>query len=1582
MRLGTQSFRLVGHKGFRVSAVAFAYSPNGKLVAALGNDGSVSLFEASNGRRLRLLGEPGVGGTSVAFSADGKKLVIGGRSSSFWNIETGKQIFIRPASLQFNEIPQLVLSPDGKRMALGGGPVYIRDTATQKDLHTLQRKERGQCWSILFSGDGKTLITGWEGFPHEICFWDVMTGKQIRSIKGVGDKFHAAYLALSPDGRFLATGGERIRLWDTATGKEIRVMDGPGFRIGFSPDGRTLFSCYVPGVVLYETSTGKKRMELKGFAKRTTFAFSPDGRRVLMNDEEGGIHFMDWAKGKEISPPPGHEGPVLQVIPSPDNKLLTLGLNKLIIWDLATGKEVRHYQSSQNWTGPVAVSPDGKTLALGGEDIRLQELVTGREIIRLNTAGRAKAMTFSPDGKWLVTNDGEIYAVPSGKIHRRIATMGLPPVAFSPDGRFFASAGTQLWDPVAGKLIHHIKDNSQESLLFTPDSKSLLLGQHEVRIYDTKTGKMRSNIKTSSTCPLALAPDGRLLAGAKDADVVLWNLASGEEVLRLKGHGARVLSVAFGLDGKTLFSGSGDTTCLVWDLPALELPVGQRPFAALPTEQALARLRIGDKKILVEALDHPEPDVRSKAVWELAMLAAKDRSLLAILTRALADKDDNVRKSAVFALQKIGKLDEGAVPHLIQALKKASSDDIVFPIVDMLGFFGPKAREALPVLVVKLQERNLGRHNSWRDLQSILTLLRKIDPEAKDIPTPALLVAREIGTDEMQKWARRMLVQKEPALARGEISKDSLQRLHQAMMLHVKENGALPAPAIYSKDGRPLLSWRVALLPYLGQEKLYQRFRRDENWDSPHNRELLHLMPKVFAPAEGLCPEPHSTFFKVFTGPGTLFQGQKGITGAQIQNPAAILIVEAGKAVPWTKPGDVGYSPDQPLSVSGPFPDRVHVCLYPGDVRTLKSPLTGGPLQGLVDRTFRGVHPFFEMLLDFWAPAPAPSGKRQPPPFDRQGDPLPTGAVARLGTSRLRHPESISSLAFSPDSKRLASGGGGIVRVWDAGSAKEILRFSGAKRNYAPLVFAPDGKAVVGIDQDQAVCFWDASTGKVMRRVIGKKGLTTVNFALSPDGKYLAINSGNVTLWLADSATGKDISPPGLSGAGGYLHFSRDGQRLFAGRVIWDLKNQKAVHLETKEFVSSAALSSDGKYLATGHGDPFGLKNGKFRFRGSVRLWDAATGKFLRQLGADQAFVRGVRFSPDDKILAVAGQDPTVRLLNLETGKEVGRLPSFFFSIHQLAFSPDAKLLAASDQGNKILIWNLNTRELLHQEGSINAVRYSPDGKQMALARDNAVWLVETGSGKEVGRLQGHQGRILGLAYSPDGKMLASAGSYADGTTRLWDLATEKEIRCFKDHGGVAAFSPNGKFLASGRQPLRLREATTGKELATFDHFDVRGLAFAADSKLLAVGYDAFHSRIYEVPSGASLCRFGLPKVNASTSCLALDFSPRVNTLAFIQAQDGLHFLEIEPGNGKRSLHQGIGLSGSALCYSPDGKILAVGKKDGTTLLHDLTSKRELARYEAPHQGEVVAIAFSPDGAHLTSVYSNGTALIWRKHKK
>jgi hypothetical protein len=120
-------------------------------------------------------------------------------------------------------------------------------------------------------------------------------------------------------------------------------------------------------------------------------------------------------------------------------------------------------------------------------------------------------------------------------------------------------------------------------------------------------------------------------------------------------------------------------------------------------------------EILVEALDHPAPEVRSQAVWKMAILAAKDGTLLAPLTQALADKDDNVRRSAVFALQKVGKLNEAAVPNLVQALKKASRYDVL-PIVEILGAFGPKAREALPVLVSPLLARHRTRSKNIRTL--------------------------------------------------------------------------------------------------------------------------------------------------------------------------------------------------------------------------------------------------------------------------------------------------------------------------------------------------------------------------------------------------------------------------------------------------------------------------------------------------------------------------------------------------------------------------------------------------------------------------------------------------------------------------------------------------------------------------------------------------------------------------------------------------------------------------------------------------------------------------------------------------
>src|SRR5438309_1087408 len=114
--------------------------------------------------------------------------------------------------------------------------------------------------------------------------------------------------------------------------------------------------------------------------------------------------------------------------------------------------------------------------------------------------------------------------------------------------------------------------------------------------------------------------------------------------------------------------------------------------------------------------------------------------------------------------------------------------------------------------------------------------------------------------------------------------------------------GRLPGP-IRDREARPLLSWRVRVLPYLEEEKLSRQFHLEEPWDSAHNLTLLEQMPKVFASFGAQPPQPHWTFYRLVTGPGTAFD-RDGRTLKELENRAAdsIVIVEAGESVPWTKP--------------------------------------------------------------------------------------------------------------------------------------------------------------------------------------------------------------------------------------------------------------------------------------------------------------------------------------------------------------------------------------------------------------------------------------------------------------------------------------------------------------------------------------------------------------------------------------------------------------------------------------------------------------------------------------------------------
>ncbi len=174
-----------------------------------------------------------------------------------------------------------------------------------------------------------------------------------------------------------------------------------------------------------------------------------------------------------------------------------------------------------------------------------------------------------------------------------------------------------------------------------------------------------------------------------------------------------------------------------------------------------------------------------------------------------------------------------------------------------------------------------------------------------------------------------------------------LGQIGRALHEYHRMQGHLPAPALADGDGRPLLSWRVAILPQLGYQSLYARFHLDEPWNSPNNRALLGEMPREFACPGGPGPRAGQTGYLVVVGPknevgsvNTPFEPTRGAGFDEFFDGTSntVLVIETDTPVPWTKPGDLEWTPGGPLpSLASPHDGGAHVLFADGSTRFLKS---------------------------------------------------------------------------------------------------------------------------------------------------------------------------------------------------------------------------------------------------------------------------------------------------------------------------------------------------------------------------------------------------------------------------------------------------------------------------------------------------------------------------------------------------------------------------------------------------------------------------------------------------------------------
>ncbi len=185
-------------------------------------------------------------------------------------------------------------------------------------------------------------------------------------------------------------------------------------------------------------------------------------------------------------------------------------------------------------------------------------------------------------------------------------------------------------------------------------------------------------------------------------------------------------------------------------------------------------------------------------------------------------------------------------------------------------------------------------------------------------------------------------------------SMNNLKQMSLAMINLADSNqGVMPAAAICSKEGKPLLSWRVAILPYIEQQDLYKQFHLDEPWDSEHNKKLLAKMPKIYLSPNGE-PGGTMTHYRVFHGPGAAFEGKEGVKfPASFTDGTSntILIVEAQDAAPWTKPDELSFDPKKdvpPLGINGnPY---FLAALADGSVRTIQKTISKETLKAAITR--------------------------------------------------------------------------------------------------------------------------------------------------------------------------------------------------------------------------------------------------------------------------------------------------------------------------------------------------------------------------------------------------------------------------------------------------------------------------------------------------------------------------------------------------------------------------------------------------------------------------------------------------------
>lgn len=440
--------------------------------------------------------------------------------------------------------------------------------------------------------------------------------------------------------------------------------------------------------------------------------------------------------------------------------------------------------------------------------------------------------------------------------------------------------------------------------------------------------------------------------------------------------------------------------------------------------------------------------------------------------------------------------------------------------------------------------------------------------------------------------------------------------------------------------------------------------------------------------------------------------------------------------------------------------------------------------------------------------------------------------------------------------------------------------------------------------------------------------------------------------------------------------YSPDGTRVLTssgtGTVrIWDAASGRSLLILAghSEPVWIATFSPDGARVLTASWDH------------TACLWDASSGRRLFTLEGHQKPVAAATFSPDGARVLTASWDHTACLWDAFSGQQLWLFQGHSGEVLAANFDPDGNRVITASADGTARLWNVSRGEhLFTLKGHSKQVRvaiFSPMGERViTCSDDHTARLWDALSGKHLGTLEGHSKAVTAAAFSPDGSRILTASD--DHTARLWDANSTRQLAILEGHRDavvVAAFSPDGSnaLTASWDRTTRLWDATSGELLVSLaGHSDRMSKAsFSPDgSSILTSSFDGT-ARIWDTSPGKPLATLK----GHSAAVTAAAFSPDGSRV--LTGSDDHTARLWDAASGKLLFNLKAHSRGVRVAtFTPDGSRLLTASGDGSVWIWDTGSSQPVFRLEG-HSDAVVAATFSPDGSRVLTASHDNTARIW-----